>query len=113
MSHYPLEPSVARLLIESTRRGCVDDALTVAAMLSVESVFYRPTRRDGEAHGAIDPDALESHIDLFHAAGDHVTYLKIFDLWTASGNSEQWCKDRCVDGRCALLGEVWLRSFEC
>jgi ATP-dependent RNA helicase DHX8/PRP22 len=48
MSHYPLEPSLARFLIDSVRRGCCEEALTVAAMLSVESVFYRPPRRDGE-----------------------------------------------------------------
>ena len=47
MSHYPLDPPLSRVLIESTRRGCVPEALTIAAVLSVESVYFRPPRRHG------------------------------------------------------------------
>jgi hypothetical protein len=38
--------------------------------------------------GGVDPDAIESHVDLFHAAGDHVTLLRVYDKWVASGSSE-------------------------
>ncbi|KAG6518817.1 hypothetical protein ZIOFF_022298 [Zingiber officinale] len=44
MAELPLEPSLARTLIEANELGCLSEALTVAAMLSAE-VTIRPSRR--------------------------------------------------------------------
>lgn len=49
MSNYPLDPPVSRMLIESVRRGVSPEVITIAAMLSVESVYYHPQRRDGKS----------------------------------------------------------------
>lgn len=40
----PLEPSLSRTLIEANELGCLSEALTVTAMLSVETVLIRRTR---------------------------------------------------------------------
>ncbi|MFS8000961.1 putative RNA helicase [Helianthus anomalus] len=40
--HLPLEPSVARTLIEANEYDCLTQALTVAAMLSVEGTLLPP-----------------------------------------------------------------------
>jgi len=65
MSALPLEPSLARSLLAAAELGCLPDALTVAAMLSAESVFVgnrraphaaRCSAADGRAHsGAVTP----------------------------------------------------------
>ena len=39
MAALPVEPSVARTLIAATELHCLPDALTVAAMLSAETIF--------------------------------------------------------------------------
>ena len=40
MVSLPLEPSLARTLIAAAQLGCLQQALTVAAMLSADSIFY-------------------------------------------------------------------------
>lgn len=42
MSQFPLEPQLSRLLLLAIRLRCVEDVLTVAAMMSVENVWMRP-----------------------------------------------------------------------
>lgn len=39
MVALPLEPALARALLAAAELGCVPDMLTVAAMLSAESIF--------------------------------------------------------------------------
>ena len=39
MAALPVEPSVARTLIAAAELHCLPDALTVAAMLSAETIF--------------------------------------------------------------------------
>lgn len=40
----PLDPSLARALLAAEELGCLDQALTVAAMLSCENIFFQPPR---------------------------------------------------------------------
>lgn len=42
MAEFPLEPSLAKLLIMSVDLCCSDEVLTIVSMLSVQNVFYRP-----------------------------------------------------------------------
>lgn len=45
MAEFPLEPSLAKMLIMSVDLGCADDILTIVSMLSVQNVFYRPKEK--------------------------------------------------------------------
>jgi HrpA-like RNA helicase len=45
MAEFPLEPSLAKILIMSVDLGCADDILTIVSMLSVQNVFYRPKEK--------------------------------------------------------------------
>jgi HrpA-like RNA helicase len=47
MAEFPLEPQQSKMLIASTELDCSEEALTIVAMLSVESIFYRPKARAG------------------------------------------------------------------
>ena len=38
-SEFPLDPSLARVLLAAEDAGCLDQALTIASMLSCESIF--------------------------------------------------------------------------
>jgi HrpA-like RNA helicase len=40
MSRLPVDPSLARALLAAASLGCLPDMITVAAMLSADSIFY-------------------------------------------------------------------------
>lgn len=43
MAEFPVDPMLAKMLIASEKYGCVDETVSVAAMLSVgNAIFYRP-----------------------------------------------------------------------
>lgn len=42
MAEFPLEPQLSKMLIASVELGCSEEILTIVAMLSVQSIFYRP-----------------------------------------------------------------------
>ena len=39
MTHLPLDPSLCRALLAAKEMDCLEDAMTVIAMLSVETLF--------------------------------------------------------------------------
>jgi ATP-dependent RNA helicase DHX8/PRP22 len=49
MAYFPMEPPLSKMLIASVDLGCSDEILTVAAMLSVHNVFYRPKEKQAQA----------------------------------------------------------------
>jgi pre-mRNA-splicing factor ATP-dependent RNA helicase DHX38/PRP16 len=67
MSEFPMEPSMAKMLIASVDYKCSVEMLTIVSILSVPSVFYRPKERMEEADAAREKfNVLES---------DHLTLL--------------------------------------
>ncbi|OBT52331.1 hypothetical protein VE04_07626, partial [Pseudogymnoascus sp. 24MN13] len=48
MTPFPMDPSLAKLLITSEEYGCSEEMLTIVSMLSVPSIFYRPKERQEE-----------------------------------------------------------------
>jgi pre-mRNA-splicing factor ATP-dependent RNA helicase DHX38/PRP16 len=52
MSDFPMDPAMAKMLIQSVDYGCSEEMLTVVSMLSVPSVFYRPKERMEESDQA-------------------------------------------------------------
>ena len=93
---FPLQPSLARVLLRSKQLGCEEAVLPIVAMLSVESVFIKPsTKHDTER-------ALEVHKEISQAGGgtsDFATLLAIYKLATESGNVRRWCRDNFIHWR--------------
>lgn len=58
MAEFPLEPSLSRILLEAESLQCGAEMLTVVAMLSVPSVFFRPRDRQDEADAMRDKFAV-------------------------------------------------------
>ena len=105
MADLPMSPQLAKMLIASVELKCSDEILTIVAMLSVPSVFYRPRDKQSQA------DAQKA---TFHQPeGDHLTLLATYDAWKASGFCDAWCARHFVhaehmrsarDVRAQLLG---------
>ncbi|MCJ1303306.1 DEAH-box ATP-dependent RNA helicase prp22, partial [Hypocenomyce scalaris] len=49
MADFPMEPDLAKVLIASVDIGCSDEILSIVAMLSVQTVFYRPKEKQQQA----------------------------------------------------------------
>ncbi|MCO5613784.1 hypothetical protein L7F22_068062 [Adiantum nelumboides] len=84
MSEFPMEPSLSKILIASaTQYGCSEEMLTIVAMLSVPSVFYRPKERMEEADAAREK--------FYVAESDHLTLLHCYTQWKLNGYRDGWC----------------------
>ncbi|QEU61742.1 Prp22 [Kluyveromyces lactis] len=83
MSQFPMEPGLSKTLLASVTNKCSDEMLTIVAMLSVQSVFYRPKDKQQEA----DNRKARFH----HPYGDHLTLLNVFNRWRESNYSKSFC----------------------
>ena len=91
MAEFPLEPQVSKMLIASVDLGCSEEVLTIVAMLSIPTVFYRPKDKLEEA------DKRKSR---FHQPeGDHLTLLTVYNAWRNHEYSQTWCFDTYVQYR--------------
>lgn len=134
MSRFPLDPSLSRTLLEAGELGCLEEVLTIVALLSVESIWFsrnsggesQPGGRGVKGVGSggsrgrkvrsdKDEEAEASHAIYRHPLGDHFTYLAVYRAWKASGYSDDWAKKSFLriralrtarNVRAQLLGEV-------
>ncbi|KAK1250108.1 hypothetical protein MKX08_010111 [Trichoderma sp. CBMAI-0020] len=83
MSAFPMDPSLAKLLITAEEYGCSEEMITIVSMLSVPNVFYRPKERQDEA------DTQREKFWVHES--DHLTYLQVYSAWKANGFSDGWC----------------------
>ncbi|RCN26083.1 helicase protein, partial [Ancylostoma caninum] len=91
MAEFPLEPSLAKLLIMSVELGCSDEVLTIVSMLSVQNVFYRPKEKQEQA----DQKKAKFH----QPEGDHMTLLAVYNSWKHHHFSQPWCFENYVQIR--------------
>ncbi|ERF74515.1 Pre-mRNA-splicing factor ATP-dependent RNA helicase prp16 [Endocarpon pusillum Z07020] len=88
MTAFPMDPSLAKLLITSSgpagsEFACSEEMLTIVSMLSVPSVFYRPKERVEESDAAREK--------FFVPESDHLTLLHVYTQWRSNGYSDAWC----------------------
>ncbi|KAL8666327.1 MAG: hypothetical protein Q9202_001598 [Teloschistes flavicans] len=91
MAEFPMEPALAKVLIFSVDMGCSEEILSIVAMLSVQTVFYRPKEKQEQA------DKKKSKFHDPH--GDHLTLLNVYNGWKQSKFSEAWCFENFIQAR--------------
>lgn len=91
MAEFPLEPQLAKMLLQSVALKCSEEILTIVAMLSVQNVFYRP--RDKAA--VADQKKAKFH----QPEGDHLTLLAVYNGWKNNKFSDPWCFENFVQAR--------------
>ncbi|KAA8497022.1 ATP-dependent RNA helicase dhx8 [Porphyridium purpureum] len=97
MAEFPLEPMLSKLVLASVDLGCSEEALTIVAMVSVDSVFYRPKEKQAQA---------DQRKARFHQPeGDHITLLAVWDAWKASHMSNAWCHENFIQQRALRRAE--------
>lgn len=76
MANFPMEPSLAKMLIVSCDYKCSSEMATIVSMLSVPSVFYRPRERQDESDAAREKFSV--------AESDHLTLLFVYQQWKSN-----------------------------
>jgi pre-mRNA-splicing factor ATP-dependent RNA helicase DHX15/PRP43 len=98
MSHFPLDPQLAKMLIASADLGCSNEVLSIVALLSVRQVFQSGGKQDRKA-------AKAAKRQFAHADGDHLTLLTAFTEYKRAADSgdrkqlRDFCYDNWIDER--------------
>uniref|UniRef100_A0A7S1TH29 RNA helicase n=1 Tax=Compsopogon caeruleus TaxID=31354 RepID=A0A7S1TH29_9RHOD len=93
MAELPLDPMMAKCIVQSEKYDCSEQISTICAMLSVNnSVFYRPKDK------AVMADAARAAFSR-GGGGDHIALLNCYNAWRDSNFSTQWCYENFVQFR--------------
>ncbi|XP_014731644.1 PREDICTED: ATP-dependent RNA helicase DQX1 [Sturnus vulgaris] len=89
MSEFPLDPQLAKALIASCEFDCVEEMVSLAAMLTASPCFV-PLSTHLEEAVALRRRAL------LHPNGDHFTLINIFNAFQQHAGDEGWCRKHGV-----------------
>jgi len=80
MAEFPTDPMLAKMIIISEEFKCVEQIITIVAMLSVgNSIFYRPKDRMVHADNAKQ--------NFYRPGGDHLSLLNVYNSWAEANYS--------------------------
>ncbi|CAN3374309.1 hypothetical protein DIURU_000812 [Diutina rugosa] len=93
MAEFPMDPMLAKTLILSSQEpfSCSQEVMSIIAMLSVQSIWYRPKEHEADA----DRRKQRFH----HSQSDHLTLLNVYRGWELSNRSGKWCRDNYIQER--------------
>jgi ATP-dependent RNA helicase DDX35 len=91
MAEFPIDPTLAKMLLSSGEYGCSEEMVTIAAMLTVQSVFVYPKDARKKA------DAIRRQFAV--KEGDHLTLLNVFVSYMDNRRDSKWCHSRYLNAR--------------
>lgn len=89
VAEIPLDPMISKMILASVEFGCSEEVITIAAVLSIQSIWF-PGR------GA-QKEMDEAKLRFAAAEGDHVTFLNVYKGFLESGKSSNWCHKNFVN----------------
>ncbi|XP_037660980.1 putative pre-mRNA-splicing factor ATP-dependent RNA helicase DHX32 isoform X2 [Choloepus didactylus] len=106
MSEFPLDPQLSKSILASCEFDCVDEMLTIAAMVTAPNCFSHLLPGAEEA-------ALTCWKTFLHPEGDHFTLVNIYkayqDTTLNSTNEyciEKWCHDHFFNCSALRMADV-------
>lgn len=104
MADFPVDPHLSRTLVAAAERGCLDEVLAIAAMLSVPPPFSRPRWGPKVADRA--------HKVFAVGPGDHLTLLNVYSQYLeAKGWEAEFCKDNFLHERSLKQAESIVKQL--
>jgi len=79
MARLPIDPRIARMIIEAKKEGCLPEILIIAAALSIQDPRERPAEKEAQAD--------QMHALFKDPASDFVSLLKIWQRCHDAGDS--------------------------
>lgn len=93
MAEFPTDPMQAKAVLAADKEGCVEEVLSIIAMLDEASaLFYRPKDKKLQA------DAARARFTVVEG-GDHLTLLNIYNQWVDADFSQIWAKENFLQQR--------------
>uniref|UniRef100_A0A8D2JJT6 DEAH-box helicase 32 (putative) n=1 Tax=Varanus komodoensis TaxID=61221 RepID=A0A8D2JJT6_VARKO len=94
MSAFPVDPQLSKAILASLEFDCVEEMLTIAAMVTAPSCFINPPQGTEEI-------AVLCWQKFVHPAGDHFTLINVYNAYkevTTNSMSqhyeiEKWCQN--------------------
>lgn len=80
---------ISKMIIASSQLGCSEEIITIAAALSVQSIWI--------SGRGIQKESDEAKLRFAAAEGDHVTFLNVYKGFHQSRKSSQWCHKNFVN----------------
>ncbi|KAM9580368.1 ATP-dependent RNA helicase DQX1 [Guaruba guarouba] len=99
MSEFPLDPQLAKALIASCEFDCVEEMVSLAAMLTASPCFLPPATHMEEA-------VAMHRRALLHPDGDHFTLINIFNAFQQHEADEGWCRKHAVSAAALRLAGI-------
>ncbi|KAF8458815.1 P-loop containing nucleoside triphosphate hydrolase protein [Terfezia claveryi] len=104
LAELPVNPALGKILLNSAKFGCVDQVLSIAAMITSQPVYV-----SHDESTLAHPQARRKFIAQ---EGDHLTLLNIFTAYTSPSHgarSAQWCHSHYLNAR-SLAKAVSVRA---
>ncbi|XP_050936537.1 probable pre-mRNA-splicing factor ATP-dependent RNA helicase DEAH9 isoform X2 [Cucumis melo] len=83
------EPMISKMILASGELGCSEEIMTIAAILSIQSIW-------ASSRGA-QKELDEARLRFAAAEGDHVTFLNVYKGFLQSNKSSQWCHKNFIN----------------
>ncbi|KAL2931771.1 putative pre-mRNA-splicing factor ATP-dependent RNA helicase DEAH9 [Bienertia sinuspersici] len=104
VAEIPLDPMLSKAMLASGELGCSEEMLTIAAALSVQSIWIsiRGAQKQLDearlrfAAAEVSPSA-PLYSPMLRTQGDHVTFLNVYKGFLQSGKSSKWCHKNFVN----------------
>jgi ATP-dependent RNA helicase DHX33 len=91
MAAFPLDPRMAKTILAAKDYDCLEEILTVMALLFVDSVIHLPQHKREEA--------LAAHRKFISSDGDHITLLNIYRAYKSVNGNKDWCMENFINVR--------------
>ena len=88
MVEFPLDPSLAKMLIYSSHLDCTAEICIIVSMLSIPGIFYRPKDREEESDSVREKFLIPE--------SDHLTLLNVYLQWKVNNYSANWCNEHFI-----------------
>lgn len=89
VAEIPLDPMISKTILASNHYGCSEEVITIAALLSMQSIWI-------SARGA-EKELDEVKLRFAAAEGDHVTFLNVYKGFIQSNKSSKWCHKNFIN----------------
>ena len=91
LSAFPLDPSLACCILSAHEHGCIEEVITIVALLSVDSIIYSPPH--------LREKSKKAYEKFKSCEGDHVSLLLFYRAYKQAKGNINWCRDHFVNTR--------------
>ncbi|KAF2708980.1 ATP dependent RNA helicase-like protein [Pleomassaria siparia CBS 279.74] len=103
MAELPLEPMLAKALLNAPSFGCFSEMLTIAAMMTLQGNTF-------VSHDGNQKLSNASKRKFTVAEGDHITLYNVYESFVSHGKKDvQWCRNNHLNFK-ALVKAVSVRK---